>query len=53
MTWVPVQGKVSIVPGEPSAFTSTGLIHLRPYSVAKKRPSSDAGNFTDDGRFAS
>ncbi|CAM5564342.1 hypothetical protein SCYAM73S_00703 [Streptomyces cyaneofuscatus] len=42
-----------MVPGDPSAFTSTGLIHLRPYSVAKNRPSREAGNFTAESRSGS
>jgi hypothetical protein len=53
MTCVPVHGKSSMTPWEPSGFTSMDLIQRRPYSAAKNRPSSDAGNFTPEARSGS
>jgi hypothetical protein len=37
---------VEISPGVPSPLTLIGLIQRRPYSAAKKVPSSVCGNFT-------
>jgi len=53
MACLPVHGKLSIVPGDPSALMVIGLIQCRPQSAAKNWPSSERGNLVVDGLFSS